>query len=243
MIKFNVLTLFPEMFTALTDFSIIKRAIDSELIEINLINFRDYSKDKHNKVDDYPYGGGSGMLLRADVLKDCLEDIKPKKLIYLSPKGKLFNQDLAKEYAKLDEITILCGHYEGLDERIIQNYVDEELSIGDYVLTGGELPAMVIIDTVSRLVDSVIKEDSYSDETHMSYFLEYPQYTRPYDLDGDKVPEVLLSGNHQDVDDFRLIESFKATVKNRIDLLDFAKLDKKEMKNLREILNKLKKED
>ncbi len=243
MIKFNVLTLFPEMFTALTDFSIIKRAIDNELIEINLINFRDYSKDKHNKVDDYPYGGGSGMLLRADVLKDCLEDIKPKKLIYLSPKGKLFNQDLAKEYAKLDEITILCGHYEGLDERIIQNYVDEELSIGDYVLTGGELPAMVIIDTVSRLVDSVIKEDSYSDETHMSNFLEYSQYTRPYDLDGDKVPDVLLSGNHQDVDDFRLIESFKATVKNRIDLLDFAKLDKKEMKNLREILNKLKKED
>lgn len=243
MIKFNVLTLFPEMFTALTDFSIIKRAIDNELIEINLINFRDYSKDKHNKVDDYPYGGGSGMLLRADVLKDCLEDIKPKKLIYLSPKGRLFNQDLAKEYAKLDEITILCGHYEGLDERIIQNYVDEELSIGDYVLTGGELPAMVIIDTVSRLVDSVIKEDSYSDETHMSNFLEYPQYTRPYDLDGDKVPDVLLSGNHQDVDDFRLIESFKATVKNRIDLLDFAKLDKKEMKNLREILNKLKKED
>lgn len=243
MIKFNVLTLFPEMFTALTDFSIIKRAIDNELIEINLINFRDYSKDKHNKVDDYPYGGGSGMLLRADVLKDCLEDIKPKKLIYLSPKGKLFNQDLAKEYAKLDEITILCGHYEGLDERIIQNYVDEELSIGDYVLTGGELPAMVIIDTVSRLVDSVIKEDSYSDETHMSNFLEYPQYTRPHDLDGDKVPDVLLSGNHQDVDDFRLIESFKATVKNRIDLLDFAKLDKKEMKNLREILNKLKKED
>ena len=243
MIKFNVLTLFPEMFTALTDFSIIKRAIDNELIEINLINFRDYSKDKHNKVDDYPYGGGSGMLLRADVLKDCLEDIKPKKLIYLSPKGKLFNQDLAKEYAKLDEITILCGHYEGLDERIIQNYVDEELSIGDYVLTGGELPAMVIIDTVSRLVDSVIKEDSYSDETHMSNFLEYPKYTRPYDLDGDKVPDVLLSGNHQDVDDFRLIESFKATVKNRIDLLDFAKLDKKEMKNLREILNKLKKED
>ena len=243
MIKFNVLTLFPEMFTALTDFSIIKRAIDNELIEINLINFRDYSKDKHNKVDDYPYGGGSGMLLRADVLNDCLEDIKPKKLIYLSPKGKLFNQDLAKEYAKLDEITILCGHYEGLDERIIQNYVDEELSIGDYVLTGGELPAMVIIDTVSRLVDSVIKEDSYSDENHMSNFLEYPQYTRPYDLDGDKVPDVLLSGNHQDVDDFRLIESFKATVKNRIDLLDFAKLDKKEMKNLREILNKLKKED
>ena len=183
------------------------------------------------------------MLLRADVLKDCLEDIKPKKLIYLSPKGKLFNQDLAKEYAKLDEITILCGHYEGLDERIIQNYVDEEISIGDYVLTGGELPAMVIIDTISRLVDSVIKEDSYSDETHMSNFLEYPQYTRPCDLDGDKVPEVLLSGNHQDVDDFRLIESFKATVKNRIDLLDFAKLDKKEMKNLREILNKLKKED
>ena len=243
MIKFNVLTLFPEMFTALTDFSIIKRAIDNELIEINLINFRDYSKDKHNKVDDYPYGGGSGMLLKADVLKDCLEDIKPKRLIYLSPKGKLFNQDLAKEYSKLDEITILCGHYEGLDERIIKNYVDEELSIGDYVLTGGELPAMVIIDTISRLVDSVIKEDSYSDETHMSYFLEYPQYTRPYDLDGDKVPEVLLSGNHQDVDDFRLIESFKATVKNRIDLLDFAKLDKKEMKNLREILNKLKKED
>lgn len=243
MIKFNVLTLFPEMFTALTDFSIIKRAIDNELIEINLINFRDYSKDKHNKVDDYPYGGGSGMLLRADVLKDCLEDIKPKRLIYLSPKGKLFNQDLAKEYSKLDEITILCGHYEGLDERIIKNYVDEELSIGDYVLTGGELPAMVIIDTISRLVDSVIKEDSYSDETHMSNFLEYPQYIRPYDLDGYKVPEVLLSGNHQDVDDFRLIESFKATVKNRIDLLDFAKLDKKEMKNLREILNKLKKED
>ena len=243
MIKFNVLTLFPEMFAALTDFSIIKRAIDNKLIEINLINFRDYSKDKHKKVDDYPYGGGSGMLLRADVLKDCLEDIKPKKLIYLSPKGKLFNQDLAKEYAKLDEITILCGHYEGLDERIIQNYVDEEISIGDYVLTGGELPAMVIIDTISRLVDSVIKEDSYSDETHMSNFLEYPQYTRPCDLDGDKVPEVLLSGNHQDVDDFRLIESFKATVKNRIDLLDFAKLDKKEMKNLREILNKLKKED
>ena len=179
MIKFNVLTLFPEMFTALTDFSIIKRAIDNELIEINLINFRDYSKDKHNKVDDYPYGGGSGMLLRADVLKDCLEDIKPKRLIYLSPKGKLFNQDLAKEYSKLDEITILCGHYEGLDERIIKNYVDEELSIGDYVLTGGELPAMVIIDTISRLVDSVIKEDSYSDETHMSNFLEYPQYTRP----------------------------------------------------------------
>ena len=222
--NFDVLTLFPEMFDSMKQ-SIIGRAIENDLISINLINIRDFSKDKHKHVDDTPYGGGAGMVMRPDVVYDAYKSIKNyknKKVIYMSPKGNVLNQNKAKELAKENDLIILCGHYEGIDQRVLEKIVDEEISIGDYVLTGGELPAMVLIDTVSRYVEGVLNQDSILEESFSSQdkLLEYPQYTRPALFEGMEVPEVLTSGNHQEIEKWRKEQSLAETKKKRPDLLD-----------------------
>ena len=191
--KFYCLTLFPEMFEVLNT-SIIGRAKEKGLIDIELINIRDFSKDKHKKVDDTPYGGGAGMVMRADVVYDAYKSIKSKaKVIYMSPQGKKLDQEKVKELSNEEELIILCGHYEGIDQRVIDKIVDEEISIGDYVLTGGELPAMVLIDSVSRYKEGVISGESIEEESFTNGLLEYPQYTRPEVFENVKVPEVLIS--------------------------------------------------
>lgn len=192
--KIDILTLFPEMFSSLKE-SIIGRAIENNLIEINLINIRDFSKDKHKKVDDTPYGGGAGMVIRPDVVYDAFKSIKRKnaKTIYLSPQGKVLNQKKVKELSLEPHLILLCGHYEGIDQRVLDEIVDEEISIGDYVLTGGELPAMVLIDSVSRYIEGVISSESTNEESFSDGLLEYPQYTRPEIFLEREVPEVLKS--------------------------------------------------
>ncbi len=197
--KIDVLTLFPEMFTGVISSSIIKRAIDDNKIEINLHNFRDYSKDIHHKVDDTPYGGGCGMILTCQPIFDCVNDLKDDEctVILLTPDGTLFiNKELANNLVKLKHLIIICGHYEGFDDRI-RSICDMEISIGDYVLTGGEIPAMVLIDSVTRLIDGVINKESYQNDSFYNGLLDYPQYTKPREYNGLKVPEVLLSGNHK----------------------------------------------
>lgn len=218
--RFDVLTLFPEMFNALKE-SVIGRALDNNLIEMNLINIRDFSKDKHKKVDDTTYGGGAGMLMRPDVVYDAYKSVKSEKskVIYLSPKGKVLTQNKVKDLAKEEHLILLCGHYEGIDQRVLDMIVDEEISIGDYVLTGGELPAMVLIDSVSRYVEGVLKEGSTKEESFSEGLLEYPQYTRPEVFEGIKVPEVLLSGHHENIDKWRREQSLKITKIKRPDLL------------------------
>lgn len=218
--KFSVLTLFPDMFSPLKQ-SIIGKAIEDKKIELNLINIRDFSKDKHKKVDDTPYGGGAGMVMKADVVYDAYENIKDEKakVIFLSPQGKTLNQNKVKELATEEHIILLCGHYEGIDQRVIDEIVDEEISIGDYVLTGGELPAMVLIDSVSRYVEGVLSKDSIKEESFTNNLLEYPQYTRPEIFHGIKVPEVLLSGHHENIKKWREEQSLKNTLQKRPNLL------------------------
>ena len=219
--KFDVLTLFPEMFEPLNS-SIIGRAIEKNLIQINLINIRDFSKDKHKKVDDTPYGGGAGMVMMPDVVYDAYKSVKDKdaKVIYMSPQGKKLTQKKVEELAKQEHLIILCGHYEGIDQRVIDKIVDEEISIGDYVLTGGELPAMVLIDSVSRYNSGVIAEESREEESFANGLLEYPQYTRPEVFEGVKVPEVLLSGHHANIEKWRKEKTLEITAKKRPDLLN-----------------------
>ena len=220
--KFDILTLFPEMFEAL-DESIIGRAKEKSLIEINLINIRDFSKDKHKKVDDTPYGGGAGMVMMPDVVYDAYSSIKDRenaKVIYLSPQGKTLNQEKVKELSKENHLILLCGHYEGIDQRVLDEIVDEEISIGDYVLTGGELPAMVLVDSVSRYVEGVLKEESIEEESFSNNLLEYPQYTRPEEFRGKKVPEVLISGHHENIKKWREEKALEVTKKKRPDLLN-----------------------
>ena len=218
--KFDILTLFPEMFSSLEQ-SIIGRAVENGQISINLINIRDFSTDKHKKVDDTPYGGGAGMVMMPDVVYSAYKSLESSdaKVIYMSPKGKTLNQEKVEELSKENHLIILCGHYEGIDQRVLDKIVDEEISIGDYVLTGGEIPAMVLIDSVSRYVKGVLKEDSIKEETFSNGLLEYPQYTRPEIFQGERVPEVLLSGNHQEIDKWRKEKSLEITKKNRPDLL------------------------
>ena len=218
--KYDVLTLFPEMFKSL-DESIIGKAKEKELIEINLINIRDFSKDKHKKVDDTPYGGGAGMVLMPNVVYDAYSSIQEKdaKVIYLSPQGKVLNQEKVKELSKEKHLILLCGHYEGIDQRVLDEIVDEEISIGDYVLTGGELPAMVLIDSVSRYVSGVLNEESIQEESFTNNRLEYPQYTRPEIFRGKKVPEVLTSGHHKNIEKWRNEKSLEITKIKRPDLL------------------------
>ena len=219
--KFDVLTLFPEMFDTIKQ-SIIGRAIEKDLIEVNTINIRDFSKDKHKKVDDTPYGGGAGMVMMPDVVYDAYNSVKNKenaKVIYLSPKGNVLNQKKVESLSKQEHIILLCGHYEGIDQRVLDKIVDEEVSIGDYVLTGGELPAMVLIDSISRYVEGVLKKDSIQEESFSNGLLEYPQYTRPEVFLDKKVPEVLLSGHHENIKKWREEQSLKITKQNRPDLL------------------------
>ncbi len=219
--KFDVLTLFPEMFESLNS-SIIGRAKEKELIQINLINIRDFSKDKHKKVDDTPYGGGAGMIMMPDVVYDAYKSVEDKnaKVIYMSPQGTKLTQKKVEELSKEKHLIILCGHYEGIDQRVIDKIVDEEISIGDYVLTGGELPAMVLIDSVSRYSDGVITKESTNEESFTNGLLEYPQYTRPDVFEGEKVPEVLLSGHHANIEKWRKEKSLEITAKKRPDLLN-----------------------
>ena len=219
--KFDVLTLFPEMFEPIKH-SIINRAVEKNVIDINLINIRDFSKDKHNHVDDTPYGGGAGMVMQADVVYDAYNSIEGKenaKVIYLTPKGQTLNQSKVRELSKEDHLILLCGHYEGIDQRVLDEIVDEEISVGDYVLTGGELPAMVVVDSVSRYVNGVLSEGSTNEESFSNNLLEYPQYTRPENFNGKTVPEVLTSGNHQEIAKWRYEQSLITTYKKRPDLL------------------------
>ena len=236
--KFNVLTLFPEMFSAL-DESIIGRGKEKELIDINLINIRDFSKNKHKKVDDTPYGGGAGMVMEPTVVYDAYCSVKEQnaKVIYMSPQGKTLNQQIVQDLAKEENIILLCGHYEGIDQRVIDEIVDEEISIGDYVLTGGELPAMVLIDSVSRYVKGVLKDDSIQEESFTNGLLEYPQYTRPEIFLGQRVPEVLLSGHHENIRKWRRNQSLINTYLKRPDLLREIELSDKEQKMLSEYKN------
>jgi len=206
--------------------SIIGNAREKGIIEINAINIRDFSTNKHRKVDDYPYGGGSGMVMTPQPIYDAFMSIvnsvgyKPRT-IYMSPQGRIFNQKIAREIKEYKHVVLLCGHYEGIDERIIEEIVDEEISIGDYVLTGGELPAMVVIDCVSRLVPGVLSsEESYTEESHYNGLLEYPQYTRPYEFMGRKVPDILLSGHHANIEKWRKEQSIERTIRKRPDLMN-----------------------
>ena len=219
--KFDILTLFPEMFKPVKQ-SIIGKKKKKNLVEINLINIRDFSLDKHKKVDDTPYGGGAGMVMMPDVVYRAYLSIKDRenaKVIYLSPKGKTLNQKKVENLSKEEHVILLCGHYEGIDQRVLDEIVDEEISIGDYVLTGGEIPAMVLIDSVSRYVDGVIKKESTEEESFSNGLLEYPQYTRPETFLNSKVPEVLLSGNHQNIEKWRRQKSLENTYKKRPELL------------------------
>ena len=234
--RFDVLTLFPEMFEVLNQ-SIIGRAKEKGLINVNLINIRDFSKDKHKKVDDTPYGGGAGMVMQPDVVYDAYKSVKDEKakVIYMSPQGKKLDQKKVEELSKQEHLILLCGHYEGIDQRVLDKIVDEEISIGDYVLTGGELPAMVLIDSVSRYVEGVLKDDSTKEESFSQGLLEYPQYTRPEVFEGQQVPEVLLSGHHENIDKWRRKQSLKITLNKRPDLLETIELSDEDKKVLKEI--------
>ena len=237
--KFDVLTLFPEMFNALKQ-SIIGRAEENNLIHINIVNMRDFSKDKHKKVDDTPYGGGAGMVIKPDIVYDSYNSVKEEKakVIYLSPQGNILNQRKVEALSKEEHLILLCGHYEGIDQRVLEEIVDEEISIGDYVLTGGEIPAMVLIDSVSRYIDGVLDKESIKEESFTNNLLEYPQYTRPESFLNKQVPDVLLSGHHENIRKWRRKESLVNTYKKRPELLEKVELSKEDKKILEEIKGK-----
>ena len=232
--QFYIMTLFPEMVMGGLKTSIIGRAIKNELLSIEAINIRDYAFNKHNSVDDYPYGGGAGMLMQAEPVYQCykaLEDRigKRPRVVYLSPQGQTFNQKMAEEFAEEEELVFLCGHYEGIDERVLEEIVTDYVSIGDYVLTGGELPSMIMVDAISRLVPGVLHNDVYAEfESFQDNLLEYPQYSRPETWHDKKVPEVLMSGHHANIEKWRREQSVIRTAKNRPDLLEKAELTDKE---------------
>ena len=218
--KIDILTLFPNMFDGFLSESIIKRAIQNKLVTINIVNFREYSDDPHQKVDDTPYGGGSGMVLKVQPIMDAVMALKTDntKVILLTPDGKTYNQKQAYELSEEKHIILICGHYEGFDERI-RSIVDYEISIGDYVLTGGELPSMIITDSIVRLIEGVIDENSHKNDSFNNNLLDYPTYTKPREYMGMKVPDVLLSGNHKEIEKYRLEESIKKTKEKRPDLI------------------------
>ena len=239
--NFHILTLFPEMVMGGLNTSITGRAIDKGLISVEAVNIRDYSKDKHHHVDDAPYGGGAGMVMQPEPIYLAYEDItqnieKKPRVVYVTPQGAVFNQSMAEEFAKEEDLIFLCGHYEGVDERILEEIVTDYVSIGDYVLTGGELPAMVMIDAVSRLVPGVLNnEESAEFESFHDNLLEHPQYTRPVEFHGKRVPDVLLSGHHGNVDKWRREQSLKRTLERRPDLLEQADLSKDDEKYLKKL--------
>jgi tRNA (guanine37-N1)-methyltransferase len=219
---FKIISIFPEMLENILSVSIIGRAVKNGLLEINYVNLRDYTEDKHKKVDDYPFGGGPGMLLKPEPVFYAIMDNKTSdtRVVYMSPKGKPLNQQMVEELSKESDLLIIAGHYEGLDQRIIDHYIDEVISIGDYVLTGGELPAAVLVDAVGRLVPGVLSnEESGMIESHSDILLEHPQYTRPREFNGLQVPDVLLSGNHQRILKWQRLKSLETTINNRPDLI------------------------
>ncbi len=237
--KINILTLFPELFQSFKTQSIIGRAIKNNLIEVNIVNIRDFCYDKHKQADDIPYGGEGGMVMKPEPLFRALETVKGK-VIYTSPQGITFNQKVALELKDEEEITIIAGHYEGIDERVVEEKVDMEISIGDFVLTGGELPAMVMVDAISRLIPGVITKASYENDSFFNGLLDFPQYTRPAEYNGLKVPDVLISGNHKKIKEWRIKESLKRTYLRRPDLLKTKELDKQEKRLFDEVLKELK---
>lgn len=242
MSNINVLTIFPDMFNAL-NFGITDIAIKKGILNLNVINIRDYAHNKHKNTDDYPYGGGKGMIMTCQPVITALETIENKgHVIYVSPKGKSLTQDKAFELNSNKDITIVCGRYEGIDQRIIDNYIDEDISIGDYVLSGGEIPAMVLIDCLTRLQDGVLDKEAYENESHYNGLLEHGQYTRPEDYKGMLVPKVLLSGNHKNISDYQLKQSLKETFLKRIDLLIKRRINKLEAELLIEELPNMKSE-
>ncbi len=237
---FNCLTIFPEMFDSFTDTSLLCKAIDKGIVQVNPINFRDYTEDKHRRVDDYPFGGGAGMLLTPQPLFSCFEAVmakhegKRQRNIYLSPSGSVLSQDIARRLQQdYDVLNLLCGHYEGVDQRVLSSLIDEEISIGDYILTGGELPAMVLMDCVMRYVPGFLSNDeSVATESFDGGLLEYPQYTRPQEFRGMGVPEVLLSGHHKNIEQWKREQSLLKTARLRPDLLQKAELSEKESEML-----------
>lgn len=237
--RIDILSLFPEFFSVLSNWSIIGRAKEENRVQINNVNIRDFSKNKHKKVDDYPFGGGPGMVMTPEPILEAINSVKnmDSRVIYLSPQGKPFSQELANELSKESHLILLCGHYEGIDNRIIDNYIDEEISVGDFVLTGGEIPAMIIVDAVVRLLPGVLSgEESFMEESHYNGLLEHPQYTRPREFNGHTVPDILLSGNHKNIEAWKKEESLKSTFIKRPDLLEKVILSKEE----KDILSKIK---
>lgn len=242
--KIDIMTLFPEMCESVLNTSIIGRAIKAEKVQISCVNIRDFANNKHNSVDDAPFGGGMGMVMSAEPIDCCFKSLyneseeKPY-LIYMSPKGKTFTQKKALELSNKQHIVFLCGHYEGIDERIIEKIVDEEISIGDYVLTGGELPALVCADAICRMLPGVLSDDlCFTEESHFSSLLEYPQYTRPAVWQDREVPAVLLSGNHAEIAKWRREKAIEITAKRRPDMLKEANLTKKELEKIKNISEK-----
>ena len=239
--QFYIMTLFPEMVMQGLSTSIIGRAVNKGLLSIEAVNIRDYAFNKHSSVDDYPYGGGAGMLMQAEPVYQCYRALEEKmnkkpRVVYLSPQGKTFNQTMAEEFAQEEELVFLCGHYEGIDERVLEEIVTDYVSIGDYVLTGGELPAMIMVDAISRLVPGVLHKDVSAEfESFQDNLLEYPQYSRPEMWHDKKVPEVLMSGHHANIEKWRREQSVIRTARNRPDLLEKAELTEKE----REIAEKI----
>ena len=239
--RIDILTLFPEMCEGVLSGSIIGRARENNLVEIHCHNIRDYTQDKHKRVDDMPYGGGTGMVMQTQPIYDCFTAVCEQSeqrphTIFMSPQGKTLTQSRICELSKMNNIAILCGHYEGVDERIIEEIVDEEISIGDYVLTGGEIPAMVLADSISRMLPDVLSSDeAYQNESHYNSLLEHPQYTRPFEWQGKKVPEVLISGHHANVEKWKRECSLERTFKRRPDMLENAQLTKKDKEFLKTI--------
>lgn len=247
--NFHVMTLFPELIEGAASQSILGRAENKGIISVEAVNIRDYSTDmKHHHVDDYPYGGGAGMLMQVEPIYRCHEDLTekighPARVIYLTPQGKVFDQAMAREFAEEEDLIFLCGHYEGVDERVLDMIVTDCVSIGDYVLTGGELPSLVMIDAISRMVPGVLAGDSAEIESFHDNLLEYPQYTRPEEFMGRKVPEILLSGHHANIEKWRREKRIERTLEARPDLLEKANLSKSDLKYLRKLKEERKKEE
>ncbi len=247
--NFHVMTLFPELIEGAASQSILGRAENRGIISVEAVNIRDYSTDmKHHHVDDYPYGGGAGMLMQVEPIYRCHEDLTekighPARVIYLTPQGKVFDQAMAREFAEEEDLIFLCGHYEGVDERVLDMIVTDCVSIGDYVLTGGELPSLVMIDAISRMVPGVLAGDSAEIESFHDNLLEYPQYTRPEEFMGRKVPEILLSGHHANIEKWRREKRIERTLEVRPDLLEKANLSKSDLKYLRKLKEERKKEE
>jgi tRNA (guanine37-N1)-methyltransferase len=240
LINFHVLTLFPDFFKSFSETSMIKKALDKDLFNLNILYIRDKAVNRYGQVDDEPYGGGPGMLLRPEPIIESYNSIKfegvKKKCIFFSPKGRFMTNEYIINLTNFDNIVLICGHYEGVDDRVIELLSPEEVSIGDFVLTGGELPAMALIDAVARHIDGVLKKDSLNEESFSKNLLEYRQFTRPAEYQGKKVPDVLLSGNHREIEEFRLIDSVRETLKKRPDLIENNKFDEK----INKIIKKLK---